>query len=199
MKNTLRTALIGLWAVALCTVMAFQTRGTPVPGIILGTETDTGGLVATIPGTLVQVASDGETVFTPFGLTADVSDAIFLDNQVAAGNPWNIDPSVVGWTLNPGTHTWYIAAPSVPENGGEIESLGIWHSPNPWVSGVIGSYIILEADGSLSDTINLFNDANGAVITFNSGNVVPDPASTLALAGLSMGALSLLASRRRKV
>jgi hypothetical protein len=205
MNYMFKTALIGLSAVALCSVMAYQAYAAPVG---LGTEDNVNGLVTTIPGTLVQVASDGESVFTPFGLAAvvsDVSDAINFQNQPFV---WTIDPASFGgptpWVVGPsggglGNSIYYIPAPSVPENSGEAETLGIFHSFGaPWISSVIGTYQIFEADGTLSDTINLFNDSNGAVITFQSGPAVPDVANTLSLAGLAFGAVAFFANRRRK-
>jgi hypothetical protein len=179
-------------------VLSTLLVGRASAAITIGTEDPVSGFTGLIPGTFVQVGSDGESPFTPFNIPVDVSDAIFLDNQVAAGNPWAIDPLVTGWTQLPGTSTWYIDAASVGENEPPVaEPIGIWHSPNPWNANVLGEYRIQGGSNEPGefDRITLYNDAFGAAISFESdASDVPEPAS---LGLLGLGILGMVCRRRK--
>src|SRR5262249_10112197 len=131
--------LAGL-AVVLLFVAGNTARGQGF--IVIGTEDPVNGFAGFIPGTQIQVASDGESPFRPFGITVDTSDAIDLRAQ---GNNWTIDTPTVGWTLWAGTGpvngVWYIAAAAVGKNEPPVpEPIGTWHSPDPWVASVVGEY-----------------------------------------------------------
>ena len=172
---------------------------------ILCTEDPVNGCIATIPTSdpALQVAFDGEATFRPFGLTVDVSDAIWLNAD------WAPDPAYASafakgfWTqqvdlAGAPTGVWYLPA-SLPcgaenEPPTDCEPMAKWDfvpgtswSPEP------GILIALEADGSVSDIVTATNGGpNGsASITFLSG--VPEP-GTLTLLGLGVG---LVAAAKR--
>src|SRR5262249_4517973 len=106
------------------------------------------------------------------------------------------------WTLLAGTGpvngVWYIDAAAVGENEPPVpEAIGTWHSPDPWVASVIGEYRILGGtnEPGAFDQIRLFNDANGAVLTFNSDAVLPEPGS-LTLLGIGIAGVACIGWRR---
>lgn len=185
----------------LCVALVLFAASSPAWGqpIILGTEDPANGFVGTIPGTSIQVGSDGESGFFPFNIPVDVSDAVSFDMQPF---PWDIDPSTTGWTnlVAPDgtpTHTWYIDAGSVGENEPPVpEPIGLFVSPNPWVPDVIGTYWILGGTNEPGehDEITLFNGADGrAYLAFNSD--APEP-TTICLLGLGIAAMTRRARRR---
>jgi hypothetical protein len=102
--------------VILCT----ETTVGPTAGDAAG-GMQQGGCVNSIPATspTLYVASDGESIFSPFGLTVDVSEAIQLDSN------WVPDPAYAEafapgfWTQAVGTSVWYL--PSITPCGGENE------------------------------------------------------------------------------
>src|SRR2546421_5545808 len=94
-------------SIAVALVLFVACAGIGRADTILGTEDTVSGFVGTIPGTLVHVASDGESQFFPFGITVDTTDALNLNDQVAAGNPWAQDPASA-WTQQPGTNVYFI-------------------------------------------------------------------------------------------
>ena len=79
------------------------------------------------------------------------------------------------------------------------EPIGHWiFTPGAgWNPGTPEFQLILEGDGTVSDIIHVYNDANGvANITFQSG-VVPEPSTVLLLvSGLAAVGASRLRRRR---
>lgn len=194
-SRVLILAVVGL-------IVGFPTVGRAQ--IILGTEDPLNGFVGTLPVTQfsITVGSDGEGSFDPFGAGYDTSDGI---------------SGILGWQPDPGyaaafapgfwtqlldasggpTGSWVLPAvtPAGVENEPGFEPVAGWFLPGAvWGGNVPASFIILEADGTWSDTITISNNGPGgsAQITFAS-DPVPEPSS---LALLSLGAMVLLASRR---
>jgi hypothetical protein len=168
---------------------------------IIGTEDNVSGFVgnfleSAFPGTHYIVASDGESYFDPFGAGYDTSDGLnfsavpFTWTQVAGG----------AWTAL-GNQTWVLPA-TIPgcgsENSTTCEPVGDFVSPTPWTAGAIGTWKIMEADGSLSDVILTFNTPNGAELRFYSDPSVPEPA-TWAMMLIGVGGLgAAMRSQRRR-
>ena len=153
----------------------------------------TGPLFVGVAG--YDVASDGESLFQPFGITVDVSDAIRLDN------PFNWTQAADSkWTPS-GHSTWYVpAADPGPgcgaENGNTCEMVGHSISAAPWDPSLLGTYVILSADGkTIGDTIKLSNTAAGAEILFVS-DPVPEP-SEWAMMALGLAGLGVFMQRRQ--
>jgi hypothetical protein len=144
----------------------------------LGTVSETAsGIVTTLPLTAIQVGSDGEVAFRPFGITVDTSDAIDFSQQ---GFGWT---QVAGgtWTQLGTQSIWYRDAAG--ENEPNVEDVGSFVSVDaPWIT--TGDFTILSADGSLSDVITLFNVGNDAHLTFASDPIAPAPST--ALSGLAL-------------
>jgi hypothetical protein len=174
----------------------------------IGTEDHNNGFVGNVGNTAVKVGSDGEQVFDPFTTGVDNTDAIDFtaQNPQAGGNDW-FQAGDSAWLLKAGTTSvWYL--PAMGENGNtDPEPVGHWISASPWIDSVLGTYLINEDQldgGGVSDVITLFNDANGANLTFASdpftANAAPTPST--ALSGLALlgvvGGGSLL-RRRAKV
>lgn len=177
---------------ALCTVLAVLAAAgsaqAQLPVIIIGVEDPTSGWAGPLfPGTSYNVASDGEASFHPFNISVDVSDALSFDD---VGHVWTMDASTVGWTQDGTRQTWYIDAASVGENEPPVpEPIGYFSSPDPWTESVIGIYRIMGGPNEPGeyDEIILWNDANGAHLSFNSDAPTPGAAAVLGLGGL-MGA-----------
>jgi len=164
--------------------------------IVIGTEDPVAGFTGPLfPGIAgYDVASDGESSFHPFGITFDVSDAIALDN-------------IYGWTqaadskwTQVNAFTWAIPASDPgpgcgPENGNTCEMVGHFISAAAWNPAYTGTYVIMDADGKIGDTITLFNTANGAEILFVS-DAVPEP-SEWAMMAFGLAGLGLYMKRRQ--
>ena len=189
----MRKSRLGLMLCAAVCLSAGQARSQTAGTAILGTEDPVLGFVGPILTAVppLLVASDGDLgPFTPFGLTFPVSDAIELNATWAYVGP-------AGWIQLPGTFVWYL-----PEPAGRVdplaEPIGHWvFSPGAgWNPGTPEFQLILEPDGSVSDIIHLYTDANGANITFQSG-VVPEPGTVLLLAS-GLVAVGGLRWRRRR-
>ena len=170
---------------------------------VIGTEDNVNGFVGnfltTFPGTSYIVASDGESSFDPFGAGYDTSDGL---NFSAVGFVWT-QAADSSWN-SLGSQTWVLPA-VIPgcgsENGTTCEPVGHFVSPSAWNPLAIGTWDIMEADGTLSDIIITSNNADGtADLKFYSDPSlsVPEPASwALMLVGFgSLGAM--LRSNRRK-
>lgn len=140
------------------------------------------------------VASDGEAVFDPFTAGFDVSDGIRLDNPFgwfqAANSHWT-QTDAFTWVIpaaNPGPGCG-------PENGNTCEIVGHFISATPWNAHAVGTWEIMDADGSIGDVITTFNTANGAEITFQSGPT-PEPGEW-ALMAMGRGVIGLTMKRRK--
>jgi MYXO-CTERM domain-containing protein len=175
----------------LCTVLALTAAAGLAQAqnyIDIGVEDPSSGWAgALFPGTAYNVGSDGESAFRPFGITADCSDALSFDN---VGFLWTMDANTVGWTQDGTRQTWYIDAASVGENEPAVpEPIGYFSSPVQWNPAFLGTYRILGGPNEPGewDEIILWNDANGAHLSFNSDAPTPGAAAVLGLGGL-MGA-----------
>jgi hypothetical protein len=189
-------------------VAALMVVGTAAKAdIVIGQETSGGGFVGNLleqnfPGTSYLVASDGEASFDPFGAGFDTSDGINF-----SGVPFVWDQAADSIWTSLGNQTWVLPANLSGigcgvENGTTCEPTGHFISPSAWNPLALGQYLILEADGSVSDRIVLSNNADGtADLKFYSDpnpgvTGVPEPAMwTIMLTGF-FGLGSML--RRRK-
>jgi len=188
----------------LVAVLAFSAVGRAE--IVLGTEDPVTGFVgpyiAGFPA--YSVASDGESPFDPFGAGFDTTDGITF----ASGFRWapGDATTAANWVpvVDPTGASDIWVLPAVDENEpGFAEAPGYFISPTPWNESVVvlGTYLILEQDGSISDQLVLSNVLIDGVLfataRFSSDPfVVPEP-STLAVFGFGAAALAALRLRRK--
>jgi hypothetical protein len=158
------------------------------------------GFTGVIPGTTINVASDGEASFDPFGFGADTSDGIQL---TSSWQPVTATGAFAAgfWQEIPGTNTWVLPAttPCGTENEPSCEPVAEWFFPGfHWGEGN-ASLRILDSDGvTLSDLVTIGNTADGATITFASDPIgVPEPA-TWAMMLLGLGALGAMLRAARR-
>lgn len=176
---------------------------------VLGTEDNVTGFVGNLlennfPGSKYLVASDGEASFDPFGAGYDTSDGI---NFSGVGYVWN-QAADSSWN-SLGNQTWVLPADLSAygcgvENSTSCEPTGHFISPSAWNDAAIGTFLIYEADGSLSDRLITYNDDGGnANLLFysdpNPGVVgVPEP-STWAIMMVGLFGMGAALRRRRTV
>jgi hypothetical protein len=177
---------------------------------VLCTEDAVSGCVADIlggafPGFAVNVASDGESAFDPFGAGFDTSDGIqFVGFDTIQGVPW-VEMGDPRWVLAPGTTQTWVLPSSIPGCGSEnepgCEPIGGWYQPGfTWAIPVPQVFTILSADGAWSDTIRIDNGgpSGSAELTITSDpGAVPEP-GTLALFGLGFVGIGYRAMRRKR-
>jgi hypothetical protein len=156
----------------------------------------------------INVASDGEAPFRPFGATFDVSDAIEWDSSILPFIPLGGDHAFdTGfWTQlandpTNGFTVWALPAstPCGNENEPSCEPTAHWSLPGFTVIGGPLNYVMLEPNGLQSDVISIYNDDNGvAAMSFTSdAGAVPEPA-TWGLMLVGFGALGMGLRMRRK-
>lgn len=137
------------------------------------------GIVTAIPtaSPAINIASDGEVAFFPFGATTDMSDAI----QFTAGaGVWTFVGPANNWTTPDGGATWFL--PAINENEPASESVGSWvfAGGSGWLPQTPSAVILTEGvGGPVSDIITLANNGPGgaATITFVSDPIVPEPST----------------------
>lgn len=164
---------------------------------VIGTEGPNGFvgnfLESAFPGTQYIVASDGEASFDPFGAGYDTSDGL---NLSAVGFTWT-QAGDSSWN-DLGNQTWVLPA-VIPGCGAENETTceprGHFISPSAWNPAAVGRWALIEPDGTLSDLIVTYNDANGANLLFYSDPSIPEP-STWAV--LLLGTFGVGAALRRR-
>jgi hypothetical protein len=181
---------------SLMTAILALVAALPAPvhaGIVIGTESDSDGFTGDLFGPRADsgynVASDGEATFHAFGADFDTSDGI----QFPTFTSW---AQVGDAYTSLGDNTWVLRANG--ENGNPTEAVGVFTSPDPWVQSAIGVYIINESDGSSSDYIILFNNANGANVIFVSEIPEPGSLTLLGLAAATMGGIAWLKKRKSR-
>jgi len=150
---------------------------------VIGSEDSAAGFVGDLfagafgPNSNYIVASDGESAFDPFGFGADTSDGL---NFGAVPFQW-FQAADSTWTQI-ANQVWVLPAALGPcgnENEPICEPSGHFISPTPWNPGAIGTWLILDDTGNLSDKIITFNTGQGAELRFFSDPTftVPEPAT----------------------
>jgi hypothetical protein len=208
----MRTALVG--ATALVGVLSLLGSATPAMAQPAGsfTVTQPDGADGFIPTSspIVNLASDNEVGFVPFGLTgvSDVSDAIEFTAGPGVWVPDAAYASAFGsglWTEQVvGTNdVWFLPASITgcgSENEPSCEPVAKWDfAPGSGWNDGTPNVNILNADGTLSDFVNVANDGvNGAAtVTFVSDpTAVPEP-STWAMMLLGFAGLAFAGYRSR--
>ncbi len=199
------------WRVGLAVlVLFFATAGYADTTVCV--ETSGGGCVADLlngafAGFAVNVASDGEASFDPFGAGFDTSDGIqFVGFASIQGQPW-VSYGSTAWLPvadpNGGVpQTWVLPADLSSigcgvENFTTCEPVGAWYQPGFFWNVPANTYVILDPDGNWSDTITLgnFGPNGNAAITFAS-DPVPEPGSLLLLGS---GLIGVAGTIRRKL
>ncbi|WP_309606127.1 PEP-CTERM sorting domain-containing protein [Phenylobacterium sp.] len=169
--------------------------------VVVGTEDAVKGftgnfLESVFPGTKYLVASDGEVVFRPFGATFDVSDGLDF-----SGVPFVWDQAADShWTALTAKQTWVLPATTTcgSENEPKCEFVGHFISPSAWNPSAIGTWLILNPAGKVSDKIVTFNSAVGAELKFYSDPFSVPEASTWTLMLMGFGGLGAVLRRRRE-
>ena len=186
------------------TVICTETASGPTAGNAANGLRQGGCVESYITG--YTFASDGEVYFDPFGYGADTSDGIQF--PAAARYNFILEAGVSGWVqvTTATSVTWVLPANLTSigcgaEPNTTCEPIGKWQYPvvADW-GGAAGSYIMLEANGSVSDTITLDYIAGGyPEIIFQSDADIPEPSSmSLVLLGLA-GLAWRVAARRKRV
>jgi hypothetical protein len=188
-----------LWILLVIGLSAAIPVAAHAQGGPLGPEDPVSGFVGAIPGTGIQVASDGEFHFDPFGYGADTSDGISFPSD------WHVLPTPYTaqyWVqlLDPNnqpTNTWVLPASDIgwgAENNNTFEPIGTWQvvsSTAPLPSQ--GRWWIVDPDGAIGDII----DIEGNSVSFWSDADVPEPSCVVALAGMCGMGLAGFVWRRR--
>ena len=190
------TRSIGFKSAFAAAAIAAMLASAPARAVVIGVEDPALGFVGDLFAGFAGyvVASDGESAFRPFQVSFDVSDGIRLDNAFgwvqAADSQWTqID--AVTWVIpaaNPGPGCG-------PENNNICEMVGHFISATAWNPAFIGTWVIGQAGGGISDVITTFNTANGAELTFQS-DPVPEP-SEWALMAMGLAVIGLTMKRRQ--
>jgi hypothetical protein len=162
--------------------------------LIIGVEDPVNGAVADIATAVppINVGSAGSAFFDPFGAGFDTDDGIRFNStswQFVSGNDW------VQISQPAGFLAWVLP------RGLAIEDTGHWLFPGvAWNSGTPEFQALAEPDGTtVSDLFHLYNDQDGAHITFTSGlggTAVPEPSSLALLLGVVPGVWLM---RRRRL
>jgi hypothetical protein len=188
-------------AAAAAGFMAFGSASASAQVTVIGQESGagfTGDLFNGLGGGNYNVASDNEIGLFPFGATFDVSDAIQLPDLFswtqAADSTWTEigdNGTLTAWGVPAFTTACGI------ENTNTCEPVGHFVSPAPWNPLRLGTYVITESDGSVSDQIVVDNPASGGaeVFFYSDPSLVPEPTSLLLLGG---GLSGLFYIRRRR-
>jgi hypothetical protein len=171
--------------------------------VVLCTET-ADGCVSSIPTSapLIQLASDGENSFHPFGATFDTSDAIVL-NSAWVPNNFNGAFNAGFWTQLPNSFTWVLPAstPCGGENEPNCEPVAWFTDPGTqWLPGTPDTLFMMDPNGTVSDLILVNNNGAGgsAQIGFASDPSLPEPASLLLVGTGLVGFASRWRNRRTK-
>jgi hypothetical protein len=189
LKKTIATAALAF------SLAGGTAANAQAPVHVIGTEDPADGFVGSLfpAGSPYLVASDGELPFRPFGVPDPVSDALDF-NQV--NDLWVQAPDS-HW-LEVSHQTWVIPEDPACEGKPGCEPVGHFTSKVLWPANWIGTWIILDPDGSIGDKIVTFNRGNLAHVRFTS-DPVPE-VSTWALMLLGFGGVgATLRSRKIKV